>query len=160
MLHAAALGPSSFQGEPTLTSPPLVIFMLTVAQARFAILKCLLRDGDGALRVNCDPDLDKLTVSVDRSRIASHAKVSIGNMLLRLHMYRCTADVQACRPYYEDLSAVEGYYLEWRRIVLSKKQPRLNYVHANTFLRDNQVVLKEYAATNEGIVQSWAERGV
>jgi dipeptidyl-peptidase III len=112
------------------------------------------------MKVNCNSDLDKLTISVDRSRITSHAKVAISNMLLRLHMYRCTADAQACRAYYEELSAVDGCYLEWRRIVLSKKQPRLNYVHANTFLQDNRVVLKEYAATSEGIVQSWAERGV
>jgi dipeptidyl-peptidase III len=134
--------------------------MLTIAQAHFAILKCLLRDGGGALKVVCDPDLDKLKVSVDRSKIASHAKVAISNMLLKLHMYRCTADIQACRPYYEELSTVDGCHLEWRRIVLSKKQPRLNYVHANTFLRNDQVVLKEYAATSEGIIQSWAERGV
>jgi dipeptidyl-peptidase III len=112
------------------------------------------------MRVNCDPLLDKLTISVDRNRIASHAKEAIGNMLLKFHMYRCTADVQSCRSYYEELSHVDGEYLEWRRIALAKKQPRLNYVHANTFLQDDEIVLKEYEATSEGIIQSWAERSV
>lgn len=57
-------------------------------------------------------------------------------------------------------TSVEGRYLQWIRIILSYRGPRLNYVHANTFLLDDQVVLKEYAATSEGIIQSWANRRV
>jgi dipeptidyl-peptidase III len=110
--------------------------------------------------VHCDPSRDILTISVDRSNITSHAKGALKNMLLKLHIYRCTADFQACRSYNEEMSAVEGEYIEWRRIVLAKKQPRLNYVHANTFLRADQVILKEYEATREGIIQNWAERCV
>ena len=116
-------------------------------QAHFAILNCLLRDGSGVMEVNYESTLDTLIISVDRSKIATHAKSAIGNMLLRLHIYRCTTDVQACRSYYEELSDVSGKYLEWRRFVLTKNQPRLNYVHANTFLIDEKVVLKEYEAT-------------
>jgi dipeptidyl-peptidase III len=72
--------------------------------------------------VNCDPLVDSLKIDVDRSRIASHAKAALGNMLLKLHIYRCTVNVQACRPYYKELSEVDGEYLEWRRMVLAKKQ--------------------------------------
>lgn len=83
-------------------------------------------------------------------------------MLLRLHMYRCTADVAACRTYYEDLSRVEGEHLEWRETVLANKPPPMVFVQANTFLEESsgEVVLKEYDATVEGIIQSWAERRV
>jgi dipeptidyl-peptidase III len=110
--------------------------------------------------VKHDPSRNSLTVVVDGSRIISHAKPALGNMLLRLHMYRCTADVKSCRAYYEDLSEVDGEYIEWRKVVLSKKQPRYNYVHANTFLQEGEVILKEYPATSEGVIQSWAERRV
>ncbi len=58
-------------------------------------------------------------------------------------MRRCTADFRACHSYYEALSDVDGEYLEWRGIVLVKEKPRLNYVHANTFLQGEQVVLKD-----------------
>lgn len=83
-------------------------------------------------------------------------------MLLHLHMYRCTADVGGCRAYYEDLSRVDGRYLEWRETVLANKPPPLVFVQANTFLDETtgNVTLKEYDATVEGVIQSWSERGV
>ena len=79
-------------------------------------------------------------------------------MLLRLHMYRSTADVKTCRDYYEDLSKVNGPYLEWRRIVLAKKLPRWVFVQPETFLEGEKVILKKYDATPQGVIQSWAER--
>lgn len=104
-----------------------------------------------------------LTVRVNRSKIISHGKPSLGRMLLRLHMYRCTADVKACREYYEMLSSVEEQQMEWRKVVLTNKPPSLVFVHANTFVsvddKDN-VIVKEYEPTADGIIQSWAERGV
>lgn len=112
------------------------------------------------MKVVYDEELDSLTLRVDRSRIDSHGKPALGHMLLKLHMYRCTADVERCRAYYESLSEVDGVYLKWREIVLAKQRPRLNYVQANTFVEGEQVVLREYEATAEGIVQSWAERKV
>lgn len=82
-------------------------------------------------------------------------------MLLRLHIYRCTADVQSCREYYEELSRVYDEYLVWRDIVVAKKEPKWVFVQANTFLDDDKkVILKEYEPTAKGVVQSWAERRV
>ncbi|KAI9771636.1 MAG: hypothetical protein M1840_001851 [Geoglossum simile] len=130
------------------------------SRAHFAMLKCLLTDGGGFMTIECDPQQENLIVRVDRSKIVSHGKPALGRMLLRLHMYRCTADVKSCRTYYEELSRVDGNYLEWRRIVLAKKQPKWVFVQANTFLRSDEVTLKEYAPTEEGVIQSWAERKV
>lgn len=107
-----------------------------------------------------DKQSQGLTVKVDRSKIISHGKPALGEMLLRLHMYRCTADVTACRAYYEDLSEVKGEYLEWREAVLASKPPPLVFTHANTFLEGDEVVLREYAPTVEGVIQSWADRNV
>jgi dipeptidyl-peptidase-3 len=91
----------------------------------------------------------------------SHGKPALGRMLLRLHIYRCTADVQSCREYYEELSRVHDEYLVWRDIVVAKKEPKWVFVQANTFLDDDKkVILKEYEPTAKGVVQSWAERRV
>lgn len=57
-----------------------------------------------------DKQTQSLTVSIDRCKIRSYGKPALGEMLLRLHMYRCTADVTACRAYYEDLSEVNDEY--------------------------------------------------
>ncbi|TLS22073.1 uncharacterized protein PpBr36_09394 [Pyricularia pennisetigena] len=132
------------------------------SRAHFSILKCLLVDGDGVVAIIHNKPKNSLTVQVDRSKIVTHGKPTLGRMLLRLHMYRCTADVTACRTYYEDLSRVAGEHLEWRETVLANKPPPVVFVQANTFLGENggEVVLKEYDATVEGIIQSWAERRV
>ena len=112
------------------------------------------------MTVECNEDKQSLIVRVDHSKIVSHGKPALGRMLLRLHMYRCTADAQSCREYYEDLSRVDGEYLVWRKIVLAKKQPRWVYVFANTFLDGEEVILKEYEPTTRGVISSWAERKV
>lgn len=112
------------------------------------------------MKVEYDPSQERLILRVERSKILSHGKPALGRMLLKLHMFRCTADVQACRSYYEELSKVDGEYLEWRKIVLAKSEPKWVFSQANTFVNGDEVVLKEYPPTPEGVIQSWAERAV
>ena len=108
-----------------------------------------------------DKKIQGLTVRVDRSQIRLQGKQpALGEMLLRLHIYRCTTDVRACRTYYEDLSEVSGEYLEWREAVLSNKPPSLVFTHANTLLDGEEVVLREYDPTVAGVIRSWADRKV
>ncbi|KAI0113626.1 peptidase family M49-domain-containing protein [Nemania sp. FL0031] len=128
------------------------------SRAHFAMLKCLLIDGDGVVTVLYNKQTQSLTVRVDRSKISTHGKPALGKMLLQLHMYRCTADSEGCRAYYEELSKVEAQHIEWRQAVLANKPPPLVFVHANTFLDGDSVTLKEYEPTTEGLIKSWAER--
>ena len=131
------------------------------SRAHFAMFRVLLNAGDSFLTVAHDNSTKNLVVHVDRSKILSHGKPAIGKLLLRLHIYRCTADVLACRECFEALTKVEGVFAEWRRIVIANRTPRQILVQANTFLEeDGTVTLKEYDATVEGMVQSWAERSV
>jgi dipeptidyl-peptidase-3 len=129
-------------------------------QAHFATLKCLLLEGDGFLTVECEPSHEKLIIRVDRNRIISHGKPALERMLLKLHIFRCTADVQATRSYFEDLSRVDDKHLEWRRIVLAKSQSKRVFSQANTFINEDEVVLREYPPTSKGVIESWAERAV
>lgn len=55
---------------------------------------------------------------------------------------------------------MEGECIEWRQTVLATKPPPLVFAQANTFLDGDTVVLREYEPTVEGVIQSWAERGV
>ncbi|KAK8085114.1 dipeptidyl peptidase III [Apiospora hydei] len=130
------------------------------SRAHFAMLKCLLTEGGGCIVIHHDAASQTLRVKVDKSKIISHGKPALGQMLLRLHVYRCIADVQACREYYEDLSSVDREYLSWRETVLANKPPAMLNVQANTFLKDGEVVLKQYAASVQGIIESWVDRNV
>lgn len=124
------------------------------------MMKCLLLQGGGVLTVTHNKPEKSLTVRVDRSKIRSHGKPALGRMLLQLHMFRCTADAKGCRTYYEELSRVDGEYVEWRETVLANKPPPLVFVQANTFLDGDTITLKEYEPTIEGVIQSWVEREV
>ncbi|GKZ19007.1 bifunctional diacylglycerol diphosphate phosphatase/phosphatidate phosphatase [Aspergillus brasiliensis] len=130
------------------------------SRAHYAIFRYLLRDSGGLYTVIKDVEKNNLTVKVDRSRVISHGKPSLGRMLLKLHIYRCTADVSNCRAFYEDLSHVDNEALEWRDIVVSKNDPPLVFSQANTYLVGHDVRLKEYEPTARGVVQSWAERSI
>lgn len=131
------------------------------SRAHFAMFRVLLDAGDGFLTVKHKSETNTLTVHIDRSKVLTHGKPAIGKLLLRLHIYRCTADVAPCRQYFEDLTRVDGIFADWRKIVIANKRPRQILVQANTFLEeDGKVRLKEYEPTVEGMIQSWAERGI
>ncbi|KAH8427049.1 dipeptidyl peptidase III [Aspergillus melleus] len=130
------------------------------SRAHYAIFRHLLRDSDGLFAVICDTEAKRLTVKMDRSNVLRKGKPSLGRMLMSLHVYRCTADIKNCRALYEDLSNVDEEALEWRDIVISRKDPPLAFCQANTFLEGGNVTIKEYEPTARGVVQSWAERGL
>lgn len=118
----------------------------------------MLQEGGGVVRIDHEPAASTLTVRVDRSKISSHGKSALGGYLCRLHIWRCTADVSSCREFYEPLCAVDGEFEEWRKIVCSKPNPKWKFVQPNTFLKDGDVEVKVYDESNQGIIQSWAER--
>ncbi|KID79394.1 Dipeptidyl peptidase 3 [Metarhizium brunneum] len=128
------------------------------SRAHFAILKCLLLNGGGVITISRNKPKQRLTVRVDRSKIRTHGKPALGKMLLHLHVFRCTADVEGCRTYYEKLSSVDGEYIEWRETVIVNKPPPLVFVQANTFRDGDTITLKEYEPTVEGVIASWVER--
>lgn len=131
------------------------------SNADFAILKHLLRDANGLLSVDCDENSGTLQVRVDQSKIAKEGKASLGRMLHRIHVWRCTADVAACKEFYEPLSAMQGEEEAWRKIVASKPEPAWKFVQANTMLTDDgKVELKVYEESDAGIIQSFADRGL
>ncbi|KAK4060263.1 uncharacterized protein Triagg1_10813 [Trichoderma aggressivum f. europaeum] len=129
-------------------------------QAHFSILKHLLQDGNGVISITHHSTQQSLTVNVDRSKILSHGKQSLGSYLCKLHIWRCTADVSACSRFYEPLCIVDGVYEEWRKIVVSKPKMKWKFVQPNTFRTGESVQVKVYDETNEGIIQSWAERDI
>ena len=123
------------------------------------------------MAVDYSPEAKTVRVRVDRSKISSHGKPSLGRLVLRLHVWRCIADVDSCREFYEPLTVVDGEYEAWRRVVAStgadddsslvRTDPGGKIVQANTFLgEDDRVELRVYDESNEGIVQSFVERAV
>ncbi|EON61407.1 dipeptidyl-peptidase III [Coniosporium apollinis CBS 100218] len=129
-------------------------------QARFSIMRTFLNAGVEFCELQwTKDDLSDLTIFLDRSKIISHGRPAVEDYLRQLHIYKSTADVKRARRLYEEITTVEPHYENRvRPAVLAAKTPRKVFVQANTFMEGDQVVLKEYESTLEGMIRSYAER--
>lgn len=105
-----------------------------------------------------DEAAKKATVTIDKSKLVSHGRDSIGNLLKQIHIYRCTADVNAANTLYSSLTEITDEWLVVRGIVDLHKPKREVFVQANTVEIDNKVVVLEYEKSARGLIQSWVER--
>lgn len=113
------------------------------------------------MTVEHDMTAKTIYIRVDRSKILSCGKPAIGRMLCKIHVWHCTADIEACRPFYNMLSTVDEQYEVWRQTVVLNPEAKWKFVQPNTFLKDDGTVeLVEYDASNVGIIQSFFERGL
>ena len=127
------------------------------SQGYFAIFKHLLIEAT-ASSVHHDPNTSALHVTVDSTKIISHGKPALGRLMCALHIWRCTANVGACRPFYQSLTSVEGLYEAWRSVVATRPERRAKFVPGNTYNKNGEVECREYEESDEGIIRSWAER--
>jgi dipeptidyl-peptidase-3 len=124
-------------------------------------MQVLLAAGNGELmHLDVDKKAKSITVRVERSKIMSLGKKAISDFLLKLHVWRSTADVEAAEDYFGSLTAPNDEWLDIRDVVLSYDGQAEAYAQPNTFLEDGKVLLKEYDATFEGVIHSWFERQV
>ncbi|KAF7512386.1 hypothetical protein GJ744_001321 [Endocarpon pusillum] len=131
-------------------------------QARFSILRTFMDAGDNFVELKASrDDLSDLEIHLDRSKILSHGRPAVGRYLQKLHVYKSTADVEAGRKLYDEVTGVDEWWGgKLRPVVLEKKTARKVFVQANTVLEGGEVVLREYEASMEGMIQSFAERDI
>ncbi|KZF26332.1 dipeptidyl-peptidase III [Xylona heveae TC161] len=132
-------------------------------QARFSILQTFLGAGDDFVKlVYTKEDLSDLSIALDRTKILSHGRPAIERYLQKLHVFKSTADYDAGKKLYDDITHVDPEFWgsKLRNEVLRRKVPRKVFVQANTVLDGDKVVLKEYEPSLEGMIQSYAERNV
>ncbi|KAH7095440.1 peptidase family M49-domain-containing protein [Paraphoma chrysanthemicola] len=129
-------------------------------QARFSILRTFLNAGVEFCQLEWEKDdLSDLTIRLERSRILDLGRPAVDDYLQKLHIYKATADYDRAKRLYDEITDVEPFYENMvRPAVLKKKTPRKVFVQANTVEKNGKVELKEYEATNVGMIQSFADR--
>ncbi|KAG9240713.1 putative dipeptidyl peptidase 3 [Calycina marina] len=134
------------------------------SQARFSILKCFLAAPDNFCQLSYEKDdLSDLKIKLDRSKITTVGRKAVEQYLQKLHVYKSTADVEAGTQLYNEMTHVDEFFAtKVREEVLRNKQPRKVFVQSNTNLDEKTglVSLVEYEPTCEGMIKSYAERGV
>eukprot|EP00794_Sanderia_malayensis_P020439 gene20439-22454_t len=135
-------------------------------QARYVILQVFLQAGDNFVSIKQTTGQDgkpDLIVTLDRSKIATTGKEVIGEFLKKLQNYKATANYSEGKAMYDNLSDVRsdspfGDFLEFRDIILARKQPRKMFVQAHTELNGDTVTLEEFDASPAGVIQSFVKR--
>jgi len=110
-------------------------------QGKFGILRALIDAGEGLISIEEIMDEDEkpdLRLKLDRSKIQTVGKKALGELLLKLQVYKATADVQSAQRLYRKITSVNnnGVYpwLNWREIMLSKEEAQRLCVQPNTVL--------------------------
>jgi dipeptidyl-peptidase-3 len=129
-------------------------------QARFSILRTFLNAGVEFCQLEWEKDdLSDLTIRLERSRILDLGRPAVDEYLQKLHIYKATADFDRAKRMYDEITDVEPFYENYvRKAVLKKKTPRKVFVQANTVEKGEKVELREYEASNAGMIQSYMER--
>jgi len=138
------------------------------SQARFVILRVLLEHAPDLLEIqmvtNKEDGKPDLLITVERDEILTVGKKAMEDFLIKLQVFKSTADIESARRMYDHYSAVVAdgpngvNFIKLREIVIDRKKPRTVLVQGNTFLKGNEVELRSYESTPEGFVQSWLER--
>lgn len=129
-------------------------------QARFAILQSFLSAGSEFCKLeHRKDDLSDLKIHLDRTKIQSHGRPAVNDFLQKLHIFKSTADLEAGTELYNKMTNVDDWYMnKVRPEVIRQAKPRKVFVQANTILEGDEVLLKEYEATAEGMIQSFVDR--
>jgi len=130
--------------------------------ARYVILRVLMEADSTMINIenltgeDGQPDL---LIKLDREKIKTTGKEAIANFLMRLQLYKATADVKSGQAMYQKYSNVDERMLNERVTVLKRKQPRRLFIQCNTKQAEgDDVTVTEYETTCSGLIQSNIDR--
>lgn len=126
-------------------------------QARFTIFKTMLEAGLVSLEYK-EADFSDLIIKLDESKIETVGKECISDYLLKLHIYKTSADVVNGQLFYNEKSRVDPDILKFRDLIMEKRLPRKQFIQANTYIEGDSVVVKEYEENEIGMIQSFVDR--
>ncbi len=128
---------------------------------RFVILQVLLEAGNNFVqieKVKNEEGQDWISVKMDQDQCLTTGFNAIKNFLLKLNVYKATADKENGVKMYEDYSNPNSFFLELREIIIANKKPRRVELQGNIIKEKEEFVYKTYKDNFEGVIESYKER--
>lgn len=129
--------------------------------ARFAILQVMLEIGQDFVTIEKTTEPEGLIVRLDREKILSHGKPAVGKFLLKLQVYKATANFEEGKKMYDHYTSVSEKFLEYRELVLKLKKPRRIIVQPELILSSdgsNVEIRDDFSPDASGMIASFQER--
>ncbi|KRX04492.1 hypothetical protein PPERSA_06045 [Pseudocohnilembus persalinus] len=130
---------------------------------RWVILQVLLEAGNDFIVIEKTKDSngkDTIKIKMDRDQCLTTGKEALKNFLLKLQVYKSTADFAKAQEMYGNYSKVSDKFLEIRQIVLDNKKPRRLELQGH-LERDHltgKLNYKTFEETFEGVIESYIAR--
>jgi len=93
---------------------------------RYVILQVLLEAGNDFIKIEkCknEEEKDWIYASIDSEQILTTGKDAMSNFLLKMNVFKATADFNNASKMYEKYSEVNDFFLSLREIVMENKRP-------------------------------------
>eukprot|EP00931_Biecheleriopsis_adriatica_P029224 TRINITY_DN17381_c0_g1_i1.p1 TRINITY_DN17381_c0_g1~~TRINITY_DN17381_c0_g1_i1.p1 ORF type:complete len:737 (+),score=131.69 TRINITY_DN17381_c0_g1_i1:84-2294(+) len=130
--------------------------------ARYVILRVLLEAGEGLVtlrkKIGADgkPDVEIL---LDRSLIPTVGKKAIGNLLLKIQVFKSLADYDAGSKMFASYSEVPPDMVEIRQIVMDRKEPRKLMIQQHIkSTADGCFEMQSFEQSSIGMINSFKAR--
>ncbi|KAJ8674264.1 hypothetical protein QAD02_005526 [Eretmocerus hayati] len=133
------------------------------SQARYVLLRVCLEAGQDFVKVVETEPGKNLRLTLDRGKLHTVGKSAIGDFLLKLQVFKSTADLKSAKEMFDRYSEVPEFgshpWAKWRDVIMSQRRPRKIFVQPNTFIDDSgAVIFKNYEPNFEGFIESWTDR--
>jgi len=135
--------------------PEKNMWMQAHSQARYVIFKVMEEAGQNFVNVEYNDSKDNFTLHVDRTKIVQVGIPALKNFLLKLGVYKSTADFENGSKMFNSYSTLSPNDLDLRQICLDRMKPRAIKVQP-VINKDLDYI--EYPSTPEGMILSVAAK--
>jgi dipeptidyl-peptidase-3 len=156
MVRAGVLGISAY-------NPEKGEFMQAHSHARYVIYKML--EEAGVVEINFTEQHSAFTITVHRDLIHTVGLTALSDFLIKLNVFKATADLEQGTQLYNKYSVVDDASLQIRNICLTNSKPRREFVQPTLRLLpngplDNRVEYIKYENTHVGMIQSFLDKRI
>ena len=147
----------------TFYNPDTHQWVHTLSQAAWVFTNYVLENqskGEEIFKVKISNDQKNFTLNINKDMLLCYGQQLISDILLKLHLWKCTGDVENARKFLSNYSEVKKEYLILRNIILENEHPHRIELNHNLILNktNNSVTITEYSERLEGIVESFVNR--
>jgi len=133
---------------------------------RFVILQVLLEAGNGFIKIEkCfnaeEPGKEWISASFDTEQILTTGKTAMSNFLLKMNVFKATADFKRASEMYQGYSQVNDFFLSLREIVIANKKPvrvELQGYVVKDESEKNKLKYLKFKDNFEGVIEAFVQK--